>query len=692
MEVLSLKREQDVARLVLARGDKPVNVLDVACMEQLEAQLSALEKDPPRLLVIESAMPGCFIAGADLDVIATVTDAGEAQRLAERGQALCRRIEDLPSISVVVVNGACMGGGLELALACDHIIAVRGGKTQLALPEIKIGIHPGFGGCVRLPRRVGWIRAVEMIMSGRSVDAERARRMHLATLACHPEQVEAAVQHAADIGKVRRRGVRPGWLRLWPAKRLFFAQARKKVFGRFKHLEVEASYPAVPAALKLLEEIVNLADGQAYAREAESLGRLAVTPTCKSLIRVFHLGQALSKQEAVKRGREAAAAIGHVAIYGAGAMGSGIAWVATRTGDVDLHDVSEEAVARGLKAIAGFARRDTGRMRRIRPALDDSGLARSDVVIEAVLEDMEIKRKLWAQVEKMVRPEALLLTNTSSLSVTEMQKNAVHPERMAGLHFFNPAPKMPLVEVVAGDKTALQTLDTTAALAAAWGKYPVVVADRPGFLVNRCLMPYMVAALSLLEQGQKPQHVDGALKAFGMPMGAMELADRVGLDICRHVGHHLSEAFGDRFTMPAWFGRMVDDALLGEKSGRGFFSYDHGKLTGLNPDLAQYLSGVDISEHESAANIDVETGTPMADYAIVHACLIPMLIEALACLDEGVVAAAEPLDAALVFGIGFPPFRGGLLHYYAGLPKDELGSLIRGQGRELPSNLDAIYG
>jgi 3-hydroxyacyl-CoA dehydrogenase / enoyl-CoA hydratase / 3-hydroxybutyryl-CoA epimerase len=569
---------------------------------------------------------------------------------------------------------------------------VHGGKTQLALPEIKIGIHPGFGGCVRLPRRVGWIRAVEMIMSGRAIDAERARRIHLATLTCHPEQVEAAIQHAANIGKVKRRGVRPGWLRLWPAKRLFFAQARKKTLERFKHLEIEASYPAVPAALKLLEEIVGLADGQAYALEAESLGRLAVTPTCKSLIRIFHLGQALSKQEAVKRGREAAAAIGHAAVYGAGAMGSGIAWVATRTGDVDLHDVSEDAVARGLKAIARFARRDTGRMRRIRPVLDDSGLARSDVVIEAVLEDMQIKRQLWAQVEKMVRPEALLLTNTSSLSVSEMQKHAAHPERMAGLHFFNPAPKMPLVEVVAGAKTAPQTLDTTAALAAAWGKYPVVVADRPGFLVNRCLMPYMVAALSLLEKGQKPQHVDGALKAFGMPMGAIELADHVGLDICRHVGDHLSEAFGDRFTMPTWFARMVDDGLLGEKSGRGFFFYDHGKLTGLNPDLAQYLSGVDMSERESDANIDVETGAPMLDSAIVHACLIPMLIEALACLDEGVVAAAEQLDAAMVFGIGFPPFRGGLLYYFASLPKDELGSLIRGQGRKQPSNLDAIYG
>ncbi|HXH65301.1 MAG TPA: 3-hydroxyacyl-CoA dehydrogenase NAD-binding domain-containing protein, partial [Mariprofundaceae bacterium] len=500
-----------------------------------------------------------------------------------------------------------------------------------------------------------------------------------------------AVQHAAALGKVRRRGVRPAWLRLWPAKKLFFAQARKKTLERFKHLEIEASYPALPAALALLEEIVGLGDGQAYAREAESLGRLAVTPTCKNLIRVFHLGQALSKQEAVKRGREAAAAIRHTAVYGAGAMGSGIAWVATRTGDVDLHDVSEEAVGRGLKAIARFAKRDAGRMQRIRPVLDSSGLTRSQVVIEAVLEDIEIKRRLWAEVEKGVRPEALLLTNTSSLSVSDMQKDAVHPERMAGLHFFNPAPKMPLVEVVAGKKTAAHVLDTTAALAAAWGKYPVIVADRPGFLVNRCLMPYMAAALSLVERGQKPQHVDGALKAFGMPMGAMELADRVGLDICLHVGNHLSEAFGQRFAMPAWFSRMVADGMLGEKSGRGFFAYSDGNVTGLNADLTHYLSGVDTSERGPDADIGSDAGAPMSDADIVHACLVPMLIEALACLEEGVVAAADQLDAALVFGIGFPPFRGGLLHYYAGLPRDELGGLISSQGRESPANLETLY-
>jgi 3-hydroxyacyl-CoA dehydrogenase/enoyl-CoA hydratase/3-hydroxybutyryl-CoA epimerase len=350
------------------------------------------------------------------------------------------------------------------------------------------------------------------------------------------------------------------------------------------------------------------------------------------------------------------------------------------------------AIGRGLKAIRGFARRDAGRMRRIRPVLDGTGLAHSDAVIEAVLEDIEVKRKLWTEVEKAVRPEALLLTNTSSLSVSRMQQHAKHPGRMAGLHFFNPAPKMPLVEVVAGDKTTADTLDAAAALAASWGKYPVIVADRPGFLVNRCLMPYMVSALALVEGGQTPEHVDGALKSFGMPMGALELADRVGLDICLHVGHHLSEAFGERYAMPAWFAQMVEGGWLGEKSGRGFFTYAKGEVMGLNPDLGRHLPGLKTGEPASKANIDVETDTPMRDAAIVHACLLPMLIESLACLHEGVVATAEQLDAALVFGIGFPPFRGGLLHDYAKLPREELAGLIRAQGRDQPPNLDSLYG
>ncbi len=688
MEVVRLIRDGDTARLHFERSDKSVNVLDEPCIAQLEAHLDTLEADPPEKLVVETGIPGCFIAGADLDAIAAVDDAAEAARLARRGQKICSRLEKLASVSVAVVGGACMGGGLELAMACDYLVAVRGPKTKLALPEIRIGIHPGFGGCVRMPARVGWLKAADMILTGRSVDADRAARMHLADLACDPGREDAAVEYLAGRGKVGRRKLRPGWLHLWPLRRLFLQQVEKKAMARLKHLEVDEAYPAVPAVISLFGQIIGKSDDVAYRLEAESLGRLAVTPTCKNLIRVFHLGEALKKQEAVKRGREAAARIKKTAVYGAGVMGSGIAWVAASNTDVDLHEVAAEPLARGMKSIAGLARRDRKRMARIRPALDDSGLKDCDVVIEAVLEELKVKRDLWRRVSKEVPAGALLLSNTSSLSISAMQSRIRGAGRIAGLHFFNPAPKMPLVEVVAGEKTSAETLDTTAALAVSWGKYPVIVADRPGFLVNRCLMPYMVAALRLLERGQRPEHVDGALKSFGMPMGAIELADRVGLDICQHVGDHLGEAFGERFAMPEWFARMVHNGLLGAKSGRGFFVYEGGRLQGVNPDLGRYIGLVE-REHESDADLGHEDGA-MTKAEIVEACLLPMLAEALVCLDEGVIRQAEHLDAAFIFGIGFPPFRGGLLRYFATQPRAELRQKIADLGFELPQSLEVL--
>ena len=692
MEVVRLTRKGREARLHFARKDKSVNVLDASCIELLEKHLATLERDAPDVLVLESGMPGCFIAGADIDVIRDVDDATEAERLAERGQAVCRRIEDLPAVSVAVVDGACMGGGLEIAMGCDYIIAVRGDKTRLALPEIKIGIHPGFGGCVRLPKRVGWVTAVGMILTGRTVDAKRARRTRLADIACHREEVDAGIAHLTGKGKAERKGVSPWWLRLWPVKMIFFQQVKKRALSRFSHLDIEDAYPAVPATIRLLAEIIGMSDGLAYAREAESLGRLAVTPTCKNLIRVFRLGEALKNQPAVKQGKKDAALVDRVAVFGAGAMGSGIAWVAARQSGVDMHDVSDTSLSRGMQALSRLARRDPKRMQRIRPVMDKSGLKRQQVVIEAVLEDIRVKNELWSEVEHSVAKDALLLTNTSSLSVSDMQTACKYPGRMAGMHFFNPAPKMPLVEVVAGAKTTKKTIKAVCALAARWGKYPVIVADRPGFLVNRCLMPYMSAAFNLLARGQSPAHVDGVLKNFGMPMGAFELSDRVGLDICHHVGEHLSDTFGEHLAMPDWFDAMVNDGLLGEKSGKGFFTYEKGKQSGQNPDLGSYIETLPSSE-EKGADADIGTAQEvMTDAEVVNACLLPMLLESLKCLSEVVVEDASHLDAAMVYGIGFPPFRGGLLHYYAAQPAETLLANLKALDLTEPENLGVLYG
>ncbi|MDQ6956159.1 MAG: 3-hydroxyacyl-CoA dehydrogenase NAD-binding domain-containing protein, partial [Mariprofundaceae bacterium] len=592
--VLQLKRQKDRAILSFSRNDKPVNVLDESCMLALEGYLDELEASPPDVLVLQSELVGCFIAGADIHAIAAVEDAEKGAQLAQRGQAVCLRIEQLSSVSIAVVQGVCLGGGLELAMACDYIIAVADDKTRMGLPEIKIGIHPGFGGCVRLPQKVGWVVATQMILSGSTVDARRSKRIGLADMLCHEEQLEQAIEQLVTKGK-KVVFIKPKWFALWPARQIFFMLAERKLRARFKDLDMEQSYPALMGALNALRAVSGLSGDAAYAWEAESIGRLAVTPTCKHLICVFFLGEALKHQDAVKKGKASAAKLQHTAVYGAGVMGSGIAWVAAKDGSVDLHDVSSEALSRGLQSASKFAKRDrqhgAKRLQRIRPSLDSSGLSSSDVVIEAIVEKIEVKKSLWADTEAQVNRQALLLSNTSSLSLSEQQSDLKYPGRLAGLHFFNPAPKMPLVEIIAGKKTTKKTLQTVAALAVRWGKFPVIVADRPGFLVNRCLMPFMTAALRLLEKGQSAQHIDGVLKNFGMPMGAIELADRVGLDICLHVGEHLSGALAGngQFAMPDWFAKMVADGLLGEKSGSGFYNYNKGKCQGVNEALDSYV-------------------------------------------------------------------------------------------------------
>ncbi|MDX8383111.1 MAG: 3-hydroxyacyl-CoA dehydrogenase NAD-binding domain-containing protein [Ghiorsea sp.] len=665
--------------LVFHRQDKSVNVIDHAFLGELEAILDDLEQHPPQTLVLKSDFPHCFIAGADLDLIAQVQDEQAAIALAKRGQTVCRRIEMLPCLRIAIVQGSCMGGGLELALACSFIVAVEHPKTQLALPEIKIGIHPGFGGCVRLPKRVGWLKAIDMIMTGRSLKPKQAKRAGLAALSCFPENIDAAIAYLRQKNEPRYNN-RPWWLSIPPIRRLFFHLAHKKAQARLRHLDLSSTYPAIPATLQLLEKIQRSSDGIAYTFEAQSLGKLAITPTCKNLIRVFFLGEALKNQDAVKKGRNLLKDSGiktpKTAVFGAGMMGSGIAWVASKLGHVDLHDLTPQALGNGMKAAAKFAKRQPQRMHKIRPVQNKSGLHNTDIVIEAVLEDLSVKQALWKHIEAAAPEHTLLLSNTSSLSISAQQQGLNYPERLAGLHFFNPAPKMPLVEVIAGNQTSRETLHKTAALAANMGKYPIITADSAGFLVNRCLMPYMAAAIRLFEQGQSVENIDHALKRFGMPMGALDLADQVGLDICYHVGNHLHQAFGDRMQLPPWIKAMVDQGYLGKKSGKGFYRHQQQSALTVHPSVLQYQS---------------TTQPALAEQAIIDACLLPMLVEALQCLHQEVVSSAEQLDAAMIYAIGFPPFHGGLMHYFAQRPQEILSQQIKDLSLEIPENIAILY-
>jgi len=639
MQTLNLEIEGSLTRLIFSRSNKKLNILDALCMQEFEQVIDQLECEMPEVLLIQSYQLNCFVAGADLDVIASQHDSREAKALSERGQLLFRRIEQLSCHTIALVQGTCLGGGLELVLACDHVIAVDQSKTRLGLPEIQLGIHPGFGGCVRLPKRVGWPKAVEMILTGHTFSAKQAYRVGLVDLCCDVMDIKQAEQFLIQKEVTTSQSRTPFWFHAWPLRRMFFSQAKKRVLKKTKHVNDHA-YPALKKTLRLLEELYGMSDGLAFARESESLGLLAVTPSCHHLIRVFKLGQALKHQSSL----EEWCPIKHIAVYGAGVMGGGIAWLAAKKHQVDLHEINEESMRQGMLQLDHLAKRDDTRLTHIRPTMNDSGLKQVQMVIEAVSENMQLKQTLWCQVETQVSPDCLLLSNTSSLSISEMQEGLKYPKRMAGLHFFNPVHKMPLVEIIAGKQTDLHVVHRLCALMSEWGKYPIVVKDCPGFLVNRCLLPYIKAAVDALAQGQSVAHIDQCLKHFGMPMGAFELMDRIGLDICLHVGKQLNQTF------PEWFEQMVERGVLGCKSERGFYVYQDNQSISVN--TVEITKG-DCNHHHL-----------WSCHQVVDACLLPMLLEAWHCLDEQIVSEKDHLDAAMVYGIGFPPFHGGLLHYF----------------------------
>ncbi|MDQ6961589.1 MAG: 3-hydroxyacyl-CoA dehydrogenase NAD-binding domain-containing protein [Mariprofundaceae bacterium] len=649
MQTLSLIHGENFSRLIFDRDDKKLNVLDACCMQDLACLLDQLEENPPAILMIQSAKPHCFVAGADIDVIAAQEDEHQAKQLAERGQHLFRRLENLSTRTIAIVRGACLGGGLELALSCDDIIAVDCAATRLALPEIRLGIHPAFGGCVRLPKRIGWPKAVDMILSGRSLNAKKANKLGLVALCCDVSAIADAETFILKQKKTKKRAT-PLWYYVWPLRAFFFMQVRKRVLSKVAHVSDHA-YPALKATLDLLQELYGMSDDLGFAKEAESLGKVAITSSCHRLIRTFKLGQALKNQ--YRKEKVDVTGIEDVAVYGAGVMGSGIAWLAAKKHHVDLHEVSDKILTLGMCQLDILAKLDASSLTNIRPSLHDNGLNQVQVVIEAVSENMALKQKLWQELEAKVSPDCLLLSNTSSLSITEMQSCLEHPKRMAGLHFFNPVHKMPLVEVIAGEQTDPEVIKQLCALMNGWGKYPLVVKDCPGFLVNRCLLPYIKAALDLLAQGQDAIHIDRCLKHFGMPMGVFELMDRIGIDICWHVGQQLGHDF------PDWLEKMVQKGHLGAKTGKGFFLYRGKVQTTLNPVL-----------HADITALATDDG--WSCHRILDACLLPMLLEAWRCLDEDVVQCKDHLDAAMIYGIGFPPFHGGLLHYFEQQNREDL--------------------
>ncbi len=652
-----------LATLTFDLPGKKVNVFTRAALEELDEVVSdlALRRDIGCLILV-SGKPGTFIAGADVEEIARVSDPVEAEAGSRFGHRLFGAWETLPFPTVAAIQGTCLGGGTELALASTWILLADRPELRIGLPEIKLGIVPGWGGCVRLPRRIGLLDALDIVLGGRAIDAVRAHRLGLGDAllpdAIFLHEVRRFAASVADRPRPRRR--RPGGLRaiLLEGNRLgralVFDQARKKALA-----ETRGHYPAPLRALEVIRTGLDRGAAAGLDAEARAIGELATSSQSKNLVHVFRLMEANKRDAAAVEARP----VRQVGVLGAGVMGGGIAHlVADRAGlPVRLKDLQGAALATALRHAAGLFGKQLSRrrisapeMRRrlalLRPTLDFSGFARADLVIEAVVEDLEIKQRLFAEAAAHVPSAAVLATNTSSLSVEAIGALTPGRERVVGLHFFHPVDKMPLVEVVAGSSTSQATVESAVRFAQRLGKTPVVVADGPGFLVNRLLAFYSAEAMWLLDEGHRIEEIDQAMRAWGMPMGPLRLGDEVGLDVSAKVAHTLREAFPDRLFFPAWLDRLPAAGRLGAKSGRGFYRYEGQREAVPDPAVYDLLGLAPRRDHADRA-------------ALAERMVLPMVNEAARCLNERLVTSAGDLDLAMILGTGFPPFRGGLCRW-----------------------------
>jgi 3-hydroxyacyl-CoA dehydrogenase/enoyl-CoA hydratase/3-hydroxybutyryl-CoA epimerase len=658
------------AHLVMDHPDRRVNVLDVAALESLEGALDELIAGiarAPRGVVVRSARPGSFIAGADVEAIGAMTDPAEVRAVVERAHATFQRLASLPVPTVAAIDGVCLGGGTELALACDSRVAAEEPRTQIGLPEILLGIIPGFGGTTRLPRLIGLTAALDLILTGRALDARRAAKTGLVARAVPAAWLlEAAHRRLDELAKRPAAHRRDRWRPASLGARLLDGTP----FGRGFVLDRAAAmtrartgghYPAPNAALRVLRHGTGRPIPDSLKLEADEVSALVVGPVCKNLVRIFQLSERAKKAPVVPGMDARPEPVRTLALLGTGVMGAGIAELASRNGvSVRMRDLKPEALTRALQTVRALidergrrrrasARERDAQMALVYPTLDLDGFGRADLAIEAVVEDLEIKRRVFAELEVRMRPDALLATNTSSLSVDAIAAGLQRPERFCGFHFFNPVHRMPLVEVVRGARTSDEALTRAVGFARALGKTPVVVRDAPGFVVNRLLMPYLREAMFLLEEGYALRDVDGAMRRFGMPMGPFEVLDEVGLDVAQKVAGVLTAAFPDRMSPAPALDRLVAAGRLGRKSGTGFYRHAGGRRTP-DPRLAEILG----------LRRQPRAGNPAM---LSERMVLAMVNEGARVLDDDVVDSAEAIDLAMIFGAGFPPFRGGPMRW-----------------------------
>ena len=634
------KTEEDqdgISWLHLDKADSSTNVLSAEVLTELEQLLTVYEQQTPRALVILSDKVAGFIAGADVKEFTTFTTEAEAREAIERGHRIFNRLEALNCPTVCVLHGFTLGGGLELALACDVRVADNDISTKLGLPEVNLGIHPGFGGTVRALELLGPLNAMDIILSGRNLNARAAKRMGLVDYAVPKRHLLEAARQCAL--KPPQRKALPFWVRWLNHARL------RPILARVFHKKVakrapRAHYPAPYAVIDLWHH--HFGDREAMLREeVASVARLLVGKTAQNLIRVFTLQEQLKGLGRLKDYQPR-----HVHVIGAGVMGGDIAaWCAMQGFNVTIQDRASDTLAKVIKrAYTLYKRRHkqprviTAALDRLTPDIRGDGLVKADIVVEAIFEDAEVKRELYKSIESKLKPDAIIATNTSSIPLEELSPSLAQPERLVGLHFFNPVAKMPLVEIVVGKQTSEAVRAKASAFTRQINRLPLPVTSSPGFLVNRVLMPYLMDAVLLANEGVPLKAIDKAATDFGMPMGPIELADTVGLDICLKV----AEILGQHMNMevPDILRSKVDSKQLGKKTGQGFYSFKKGRP--IKPEVDKNYS----------------PPTDLQDRLIMR-----MLNEITACLRDKVVENGDFADAGVIFGTGFAPFRGGPVHY-----------------------------
>jgi len=654
----SIKREQhdEVVTIIFDQENSSANVFNENMFVELDEQLTFIENNQKdfRGVIFKSAKPSIFIAGADLKSFADDPTPERISYLIKLGQQIFDRIENLCIPTVAAINGACVGGGYELALACDHRVATLDSSTKIGLPETMLGILPAWGGSTRLPRMIGIANAMNIILGGKVVVPKLAYKYKMVDKLVYKEYLDSAAKSLLHNGKKK---YKKHTLNRFPLKYIAKSKAIKNV--------MKLTGGVYPAPLKAIDVMINglsVSHQESLKLEEQAFAELLTSDVANNLVNIFFLQERSKKTKSDKDFK-----VTNTAVIGAGVMGAGIAqWISSRGIKVLLKDIKPEFVAKGIASInklysAAVKKRvmtkaeASSKLDNVTPITESLPMKNIDLVVEAAIEQLEIKQDLFVELETLVRDDTILATNTSALSIVDIADKMQHKERVVGIHYFNPVHKMKLVEVVRGECTSEETILKATQFVKKTGKLPVIVKDSPGFLVNRILMPYLIEAVNLANHGVNIEHTDKLLRKFGMPMGPFRLIDEVGGDVCQHVADDLLNRLETKFPNSNLLRRMIEEGNLGKKSGQGFYKYSNGKSKGV----------CDVPVNDNFNN-DCE------NEEIVDRLILIMVNEAIRCLQEKVVESPKDVDFGMIMGTGWAPFRGGPISYCDNLGAGEV--------------------